>query len=132
MLVKRSLTVQVVIKKIIKTTLVVGKPRFTTVKKNITDGLETQHRSLNNQTQPDLVIEKKGTLSDLEDRIGNEWTYNDIVSVYPIEDRLDNKVLSNLLKQELNINKVDRKSTRLNSSHVKISYAVFCLKKKKY
>src|SRR5690606_39505854 len=26
--------------------------------------------------------------------------------------------------------KRDRKSTRLNSSHVKISYAVFCLKKK--
>src|SRR5690625_6783496 len=28
-------------------------------------------------------------------------------------------------------NKLDRKSTRLNSSHVAISYAVFCLKKKK-
>src|SRR5207249_12194739 len=27
--------------------------------------------------------------------------------------------------------KADRKSTRLNSSHVSISYAVFCLKKKK-
>src|SRR2546430_3310394 len=27
--------------------------------------------------------------------------------------------------------KVDRKSTRLNSSHSQISYAVFCLKKKK-
>src|SRR5690242_21186518 len=26
---------------------------------------------------------------------------------------------------------VDRKSTRLNSSHMSISYAVFCLKKKK-
>src|SRR3712207_7569682 len=26
----------------------------------------------------------------------------------------------------------DRKSTRLNSSHANISYAVFCLKKKKY
>src|SRR5690606_41307714 len=26
--------------------------------------------------------------------------------------------------------RLDRKSTRLNSSHVKISYAVFCLKKK--
>src|SRR5205807_4986859 len=26
----------------------------------------------------------------------------------------------------------DRKSTRLNSSHLVISYAVFCLKKKKY
>src|SRR5690349_25112721 len=27
--------------------------------------------------------------------------------------------------------RADRKSTRLNSSHVEISYAVFCLKKKK-
>src|SRR3712207_8345144 len=27
---------------------------------------------------------------------------------------------------------VDRKSTRLNSSHANISYAVFCLKKKKH
>src|SRR5699024_11487523 len=27
---------------------------------------------------------------------------------------------------------LDRKSTRLNSSHVSISYAVFCLKKKTY
>src|SRR5699024_12080474 len=27
---------------------------------------------------------------------------------------------------------IDRKSTRLNSSHVSISYAVFCLKKKTY
>src|SRR5436190_15702357 len=29
------------------------------------------------------------------------------------------------------VNKGDRKSTRLNSSHTVISYAVFCLKKKK-
>src|SRR5437870_10900932 len=29
------------------------------------------------------------------------------------------------------LRRVDRKSTRLNSSHVAISYAVFCLKKKK-
>src|SRR5699024_9301469 len=29
------------------------------------------------------------------------------------------------------LDKPDRKSTRLNSSHVSISYAVFCLKKKK-
>src|SRR3712207_8341744 len=33
--------------------------------------------------------------------------------------------------QTLN-NKPDRKSTRLNSSHANISYAVFCLKKKKF
>src|SRR5699024_6487489 len=32
---------------------------------------------------------------------------------------------------EKNILSIDRKSTRLNSSHVSISYAVFCLKKKK-
>src|SRR5436305_14089723 len=33
---------------------------------------------------------------------------------------------------QLDINlRGDRKSTRLNSSHVRISYAVFCLKKKK-
>src|SRR5438477_12436120 len=29
------------------------------------------------------------------------------------------------------LGRVDRKSTRLNSSHMSISYAVFCLKKKK-
>src|SRR5690606_40680517 len=34
------------------------------------------------------------------------------------------------LAAELALGAQDRKSTRLNSSHVKISYAVFCLKKK--
>src|SRR5690625_4272941 len=34
-------------------------------------------------------------------------------------------------EQELAAQQADRKSTRLNSSHVAISYAVFCLKKKK-
>src|SRR5438874_10546628 len=33
--------------------------------------------------------------------------------------------------KDLNSKSSDRKSTRLNSSHVEISYAVFCLKKKK-
>src|SRR3712207_8774706 len=44
----------------------------------------------------------------------------------------------NLLKSDANVDLVhftilrpDRKSTRLNSSHANISYAVFCLKKKK-
>src|SRR5436309_12190317 len=43
--------------------------------------------------------------------------------------------LSRLIVQRVEDQSVDRrsdrKSTRLNSSHVKISYAVFCLKKKK-
>src|SRR5690554_7027510 len=36
-----------------------------------------------------------------------------------------------VLKYLLDVLRQDRKSTRLNSSHVRISYAVFCLKKKK-
>src|SRR6266511_5498934 len=39
--------------------------------------------------------------------------------------------LNNHLTDQLKTQAGDRKSTRLNSSHVKISYAVFCLKKKK-
>src|SRR5690606_39281378 len=34
-------------------------------------------------------------------------------------------------KSKREMAQTDRKSTRLNSSHVKISYAVFCLKKKR-
>src|SRR5690606_40768787 len=35
-------------------------------------------------------------------------------------------------QKSLPLPSLDRKSTRLNSSHVKISYAAFCLKKKRY
>src|SRR5690606_39587752 len=44
-------------------------------------------------------------------------------------DRVDGLARSHLISIEPD--RQDRKSTRLNSSHVKISYAVFCLKKKK-
>src|SRR5438067_7250063 len=43
----------------------------------------------------------------------------------PVPDRLPLRT-----KGEPPRGKSDRKSTRLNSSHVSISYAVFCLKKK--
>src|SRR5690348_1986951 len=39
--------------------------------------------------------------------------------------------VSNVLTKVLQRPRLDRKSTRLNSSHPSISYAVFCLKKKK-
>src|SRR5574343_1186575 len=44
------------------------------------------------------------------------------------------KLLIILLKYKSScpLGKIDRKSTRLNSSHITISYAVFCLKKKKH
>src|SRR5690606_41365102 len=41
-----------------------------------------------------------------------------------------NKIVGNPNEYSDEIFDRDRKSTRLNSSHVKISYAVFCLKKK--
>src|SRR5205814_6798793 len=41
-----------------------------------------------------------------------------------LENRIDGR-------RETRFSKTDRKSTRLNSSHLGISYAVFCLKKKK-
>src|SRR2546430_12725477 len=43
---------------------------------------------------------------------------------------LDNVPLLTQQKATANITLEDRKSTRLNSSHSQISYAVFCLKKK--
>src|SRR5690606_41383437 len=48
-------------------------------------------------------------------------------------DRIDRLMVERLrpFGGRVEIECEDRKSTRLNSSHVKISYAVFCLKKKK-
>src|SRR3712207_6879345 len=40
--------------------------------------------------------------------------------------------LKELTRKRVPLQWADRKSTRLNSSHANISYAVFCLKKKKH
>src|SRR5690606_40144014 len=47
------------------------------------------------------------------------------------EGRVDDQAHLAVLEPVHDVGTADRKSTRLNSSHVKISYAVFCLKKKK-
>src|SRR2546430_5653822 len=47
-----------------------------------------------------------------------------------VEERMDRLELL-VHQRALNEIRGDRKSTRLNSSHSQISYAVFCLKKKK-
>src|SRR3712207_9351938 len=54
-------------------------------------------------------------------------------SVDLCEDRPENFDLDVFVGQEVEriVVALDRKSTRLNSSHANISYAVFCLKKKK-
>src|SRR5699024_11637798 len=59
---------------------------------------------------------------DLNDA-GNQETYRAMVQEFTNTYDVDG--ISMFVNQE------DRKSTRLNSSHVSISYAVFCLKKKK-
>src|SRR5690625_6823726 len=58
------------------------------------------------------------------DAVDSEMTKKSVV-----KERMVNK---SLVKERIVKNRTaDRKSTRLNSSHVAISYAVFCLKKKK-
>src|SRR2546427_2383762 len=53
-----------------------------------------------------------------------------VVKAFAQEKReADRFAQANLVNLQAN-DKVDRKSTRLNSSHSQISYAVFCLKKK--
>src|SRR5690606_39431200 len=44
---------------------------------------------------------------------------------------MSDNISSDTVDFQPNFDDSDRKSTRLNSSHAKISYAVFCLKKKK-
>src|SRR5688572_32245798 len=48
---------------------------------------------------------------------------------HPLAARLAHRHVH--LQQSVEAARLDRKSTRLNSSHSQISYAVFCLKKKK-
>src|ERR1035441_10957556 len=74
----------------------------------------------------------------LFDAVGSRWRTGDIDGTRSqmtlIETRIgtDNKAPGTPQSQVQKINetKIDRKSTRLNSSHLGISYAVFCLKKK--
>src|SRR5689334_23903346 len=44
---------------------------------------------------------------------------------------IDSSGIGELIANYTTLTRQDRKSTRLNSSHSSISYAVFCLKKKK-
>src|SRR3712207_8208831 len=52
------------------------------------------------------------------------------VATLPREQATPKQVTHLMVGREIERTHVDRKSTRLNSSHANISYAVFCLKKK--
>src|SRR5207249_10220493 len=63
----------------------------------------------------------------------DESILSKIIHGYREPSKEQRQLLANYLAVEETwlFEKLDRKSTRLNSSHVSISYAVFCLKKKK-
>src|SRR3712207_3936477 len=63
----------------------------------------------------------------------DEFARNSIINEEPGQNPDAQTMISNLLNGHETVIKTlrDRKSTRLNSSHANISYAVFCLKKKK-
>src|SRR5690606_40606180 len=74
---------------------------------------------------------------DLQNQMGKFPDKRDIKEIFYFEKDLrtnDEIIYSNIVVlEDYNLKGSffeDRKSTRLNSSHVKISYAVFCLKKK--
>src|SRR5439155_2129001 len=75
-----------------------------------------------------LTLAGLGSLAEVFDRGANRRTHHFFARFVNghVGDRL-----ANLFQVAGGLGKEDRKSTRLNSSHVAISYAVFCLKKKK-
>src|SRR5688500_20021151 len=66
------------------------------------------------------------TTFDSSKEIDSHLVANNCRSLYRLEARA---LLAHDFKRFIDF--LDRKSTRLNSSHLVISYAVFCLKKKK-
>src|SRR5699024_11218350 len=77
------------------------------------------------------LIEKE---TEKEDSIPTSTESNE--NLQKAKEKQENKssklsFLGNEVVREYSEKEPDRKSTRLNSSHVSISYAVFCLKKKK-
>src|SRR2546427_8775102 len=65
--------------------------------------------------------------------VGGPSTPNHLMLIAADSPIINNPHYRDPIKQQppFNIPSLDRKSTRLNSSHSQISYAVFCLKKKK-
>src|SRR3712207_8652913 len=79
----------------------------------------TLFRSVALRTQQ--VIAHESGVADTVDPLAGSY------AVEHLTDEIERRALAYIEK----IDALDRKSTRLNSSHANISYAVFCLKKKK-
>src|SRR5690606_14307098 len=73
-----------------------------------------------------IGLEDVGIAVDRDKILVNDYYQTNIPGYYAIGDVTPGQALAHVASAE---GILDRKSTRLNSSHVKISYAVFCLKK---
>src|SRR5436190_15411173 len=79
----------------------------------------TLFRSVMQRLSPGLNFRVENTLAGDGTEFGVQLTFESLEDFEPSPARV------------FSTRKLDRKSTRLNSSHTVISYAVFCLKKKK-
>src|SRR5690625_5814503 len=97
----------------------------------------TSEGSKNRSTHIIEVNGKQRTLTPIEcERLNgfpDDWTkgMSDRMRYFCMGNALVVGLIRIMGEQIEKIEQRDRKSTRLNSSHVAISYAVFCLKKKK-
>src|SRR5574344_463064 len=73
-------------------------------------------------------IQKAGQWQQVQLESWKHHNQDMIIKLKGVDDRDAANLLTNC---EIVVDSSDRKSTRLNSSHQIISYAVFCLKKKK-
>src|SRR5690625_6595291 len=80
---------------------------------------------LGNGLHVEFVISQNDERDATDGRLDHDQFYQALSNLFVVE------VGKQLLKRLDQFNSRERKSTRLNSSHVAISYAVFCLKKKK-
>src|SRR5690606_39712379 len=77
-----------------------------------------------------LPIFREACLKGADMAVGSRYTKGVNVVNWPMSRVLMSYFASVYVRFIMRIKVQDRKSTRLNSSHVKRSYAVFCLKKK--
>src|SRR5699024_12042405 len=93
----------------------------------VVGNIGTAYTGMALQTKEDSVVVAEISSFQLESAITFHPHVSAILNITP--DHLDrHKTMECYIAVKESI--TDRKSTRLNSSHVSISYAVFCLKKK--
>src|SRR5437899_6445106 len=113
-----------------------GILRFGTFEVDLRAGeLRKQGKRIRLQEQPfqvlTVLLQHPGQVVTREELRNQNWPPDTFVDFDNSLNTAINKLREALGDSADNPRFIDRKSTRLNSSHLGISYAVFCLKKKK-